>query len=434
MVVRNFFKTMAFSNSMLYSSGNVRTISTKRLFPLTKFGRTIHGPTKEWRIGKSTPRWLTTSRSKITCLSHFHKKRHARMEPFAGYLMPIVYKNQTIKSEHMQTRDSASAFDVSHMMQTIVGGKDRCKFLEALTVADVENLAINKCTLSMFTNETGGIIDDCIIGKRSKHLHIVSNAANADIVWALLNKKLESNMDVTLKKLSSKGLIALQGPNAAQVLQSFVDVDLSEIEFMGLLKTDIKDVGVCRITRCGYTGEDGFEISVDTSDALKLMDLLCKQPLVKPAGLGARDTLRLEAGLCLHGHDITDKTTPVEAALGWTIHKRRRAEGGFPGEHILLEQLRQNSKLKRIGIVAVGSGPPAREGAVVTGPDGTVLGSVTSGNFAPKLEKNIAMAYLPTEFANKFGQLVYCKVRGKNFEYVITKMPFVKANYYFKDK
>lgn len=376
----------------------------------------------------------TSSEVKKTCLYDFHLKRQARMETFAGYMMPIVYKDQTIKSEHMQTRTAASIFDVSHMMQMIVRGSDRYKFIESLTVADVASMNQNKCTLSMFTNENGGIIDDCIIGKRQNHLHIVSNAGNAETVWSWLNSNLDKNLDVELERLD-KGLVALQGPKAAQVLRGLVGLDLSDIEFMETTDTEIKGVGLCQVTRCGYTGEDGFEISVESGQAKNLMELFCQNENVKPAGLGARDTLRLEAGLCLHGHDITDKTTPVEAALVWTIHKRRRQAGGFPGADVILNQLKMGSEIKRVGLKAIGPGPPAREGSKIFDSDcGSALGAVTSGTFAPKLEKNIAMAYLPSLLSKKLNTQVNCNVRGRNYTYEIVKMPFVASNYYSKGK
>ena len=371
--------------------------------------------------------------AKKTCLYDFHLDRGARMEPFAGHSLPIVYKNQTIKSEHMQTRDSASVFDVSHMMQTVIRGRNRCKFIEKLTVADVHGLELNKCTLSMFTNEIGGIIDDCIIAKRSDHLHIVSNAGNADLVWSWLNQTAQNNHEISLGRLSGKGLVALQGPRAAEVLQKLIDIDLRDMNFMTTLDVTIKGIGLCTITRCGYTGEDGFEISVEPKLANSLMDRLCEDNCVKPAGLGARDTLRLEAGLCLHGHDITDKTTPVEAALSWTIHKRRRLEGGFLGSDTILKQLKEGSKVKRVGLKAKKGGPPAREGSIVCDmDDNRELGTITSGTFGPKLDTNIAMAYLPANLATKFGKTVLCNIRGKRFEYELTKMPFIACNQYFK--
>lgn len=368
--------------------------------------------------------------TKKTCLYDFHRDRQARMELFAGYSMPIVYKDQTIKSEHLQTRERASVFDVSHMMQVFLRGKDRHKFIESLTVADVEGMKLDKCTLSVLTNHSGGIIDDCIIGKRENHLHMVSNAGNAEIVWKWLNEHKNKDLDVHIERLDKRGLIALQGPQAAQVLQTMVGIDLKDIKFMETTETNIKDIGLCIVTRCGYTGEDGFEISVDSAKARHLMDAFCQSSMVKPAGLGARDTLRLEAGLCLHGHDITGETTPVEAALNWVIGKRRRQEGGFPGSDVVLKQLKEGSKIKRVGLVAKGMGPPAREGSKIKDAGGSVLGTVTSGTFAPKLEKNIAMAYVPTEVSKEMGRSLACEVRGKEFEYELTKMPFVKSNYY----
>lgn len=392
-------------------------------------------------LGKSTSTYRRFASSggseKInqTCLYEFHKRRQARMEPFAGYSMAIVYKDQTIKSEHMQTREMASVFDVSHMMQLTVRGKDRHRFLEQLTVADIESMGNNKCTLSMFTNQSGGIIDDCIIAKRQDHLHVVSNAGNAHTVWTWLESQKTNKMDVHLERLTRRGLIALQGPKAAQVLQELVEIDLRDLEFMNTTNASVNGVGSCIVTRCGYTGEDGFEISVDPSSAETLMESLCQHDLVKPAGLGARDTLRLEAGLCLHGHDITDKTTPVEAALAWAIHKRRRNEGGFLGADVILEQLKQGTISRRTGLVATKGGPPAREGCQIYELGGNAaIGSVTSGTFAPKHGANIAMAYLPTPISKSIGQKVSCEVRGKKFEYEVVKMPFVKANYYFKSK
>ena len=389
------------------------------------------------KLAKLVPRrWLASEAANYnkTCLYEFHCRRQARMELFAGYSMPIVYKNQTITSEHMQTRDLASAFDVSHMMQTIVRGTDRCEFIEALSVADVASMGLNKCSLSVLTNDQGGIIDDCIIAKHQDHLHIVSNAGNADTVWNWFNQNKNGKLDVHLERLYDRGLIALQGPKAAQVLQTMVKIDLSNLEFMNTIVADVGTVGKCIVTRCGYTGEDGFEISVSSNSAETLMELLCENKLVKPAGLGARDTLRLEAGLCLHGHDITDKTTPVEAALNWVIHKRRRQDAGFPGAGVIMEQLKNGSKIKRVGLVAEQTGPPAREHSQVRGVDGSEIGAVTSGTFAPKLGKNIAMAYVPINHAKDVGKTVSCEVRGKLFNYQLARMPFVKSNYYIKQK
>jgi len=359
-------------------------------------------------------------------------ERQARMETFAGYLMPIVYKGQSIKTEHLQTRHSASAFDVSHMMQTMIRGKDRVKFLESITVADIKGLGSNKCSLSVFTNDFGGIIDDCIIGKCDDYIHIVSNAANADKVWKRMNEQLKEHpMDVDIEKLDNRGLIALQGPKASDALQRHVAINLKDLKFMNTTKTNLENIGESQITRCGYTGEDGFEISIEGERAKLLMEILCENEHVKPAGLGARDTLRLEAGLCLHGHDIDDKTTPIEASLNWVVQKRRRLEGGFPGHSRIMEQLEKGTPTKRVGLIARNEGgPPAREGCEVLDSEGSKLGLVTSGNYAPTLNRNIAMAYIKTEHLANKEKDSSCLVRGKKYEYQITKMPFVKTNYY----
>lgn len=371
---------------------------------------------------------------KKTCLHEFHRSRNAKIEPFAGYLMPIFYKNQSIQSEHLFTRSDSSMFDVSHMLQTIVTGKDRFRYLESLTVADLEGLQLNKCVLTLFTNESGGIIDDCIISNRPDHLHIVSNAANSDIVWSLLNRNIPPGVDVKIDRLSEHGLMALQGPKAAQVLQKLVKIDLADVLFMNSADADIPGVGVCQVTRCGYTGEDGFEISVAANRAMDLVDTLCRHDTVQPAGLGARDTLRLEAGLCLHGHDMTADTTPIEAALAWTVAKRRRVEGRFPGSDVILKQLKEGAKLTRVGLISEIAGPPAREKSTVVS-DKTPLGKITSGTFSPTLRKNIAMAYVSSNFLNNNEESkVMCQIRNRQYDYHITKLPFVKPNYYLKRK
>lgn len=372
-----------------------------------------------------------SSDSKRTCLAEFHLSRQAKLAQFAGYLMPIVYKNQTIKSEHLHTRSNSSLFDVSHMLQTIVTGKDRFRYLESLTVCDLENLHLNKCALTLFTNESGGVIDDCIIANREDHLHIVSNASNSGVVWSLLNQNSPAKGDAKAHRQDSHGLVALQGPKSVNILQTLVDTNLSEVEFMNSVDVNITGIGSCQVTRCGYTGEDGFEISIKQEKAIDLVELLCKHEKVKPAGLGARDTLRLEAGLCLHGHDMTTKTTPVEAALSWTVAKRRRQQGGFPGSGIIARQLKEGTKLKRMGLISETSGPPAREGCPIK-LDRNPLGQVTSGSFSPTLGKNIAMAYLPIGVLKDVTETsLSCEIRGKEYEYHTTKLPFVKTNYYF---
>lgn len=376
------------------------------------------------------------SELKTTCLHEFHRLHGARLEPFAGYQMPIVYKGHTIKSEHVHTRKSASVFDVSHMMQIVVHGKDREDFIELLTVADVKSMPIDKCTLSVFCNHNGGIIDDCIISKRKDHLHIVSNAANADNVLDWLEGHLDRYDDCSIEREHGKGLLALQGPAAARFLHERLGFESRDLVFMNTTDAQLGEIGRCQVTRCGYTGEDGFEISVESSQAMSLIEALCDGSHVKAAGLGARDTLRLEAGLCLHGNDISDKTTLVEANLNWVLHKRRRTEGGFIGSDVILRQLKEGSAIKRLGLVACNpSGPPARKGTKVTDlENGHELGQVTSGTFGPSTERNIAMAYLDSKYSNKYDTKVGCIIRGKVFEYKIARLPFVRSNYYTKPK
>lgn len=308
------------------------------------------------------------------------------MVPFCGWSMPVQYKDGVLPS-HLHTRQQASLFDVSHMLQFKVHGDDRVKFLESLVVADIGGLADNTGTLSLFTTDSGGIIDDLIINKTPEYLYVVSNAGCADKDLKHLQDRLKAvsgDLDVALEVLEDKALLALQGPKAAAVLQSGVQGDLSKMFFM---RTDVMDVfGIkdVRVTRCGYTGEDGFELSVDQNRAVDLAKALLesKEAEVKPAGLGPRDSLRLEAGLCLYGNDIDENTTPVEAVLVWTIGKRRRAQADFPGAEAILRQIKEKAKRKRVGLLS--KGPPARGGATVLDADGNKVGQVTSGCPTPQ--------------------------------------------------
>lgn len=358
------------------------------------------------------------------------------MEEFAGFKMPIVYRGQSIKSEHLHTRDLASVFDVSHMMQVTLHGSDRIQFIESLTVADVKYLPIDRCTLSVFCNQQGGIIDDCIISRRTDHLHIVSNAGNSDVVWSWLESNLKGSQDVQLRRLDDVGLVALQGPKASSVLADKFKLDTRDLMFMSTRDVELDGIGRCQVTRCGYTGEDGFELSLNAQAAPSLVEALCADDRVRPAGLGSRDTLRLEAGLCLHGNDITTETTPVEAGLSWTIHKNRRSSANFVGSQVVLAQLKEGPKIRRTGLLAsLPGGPPARKGTLVEDLDGgEQIGHVTSGTFGPSVGRNIAMAYLDSESLTRQSgeKKVNCIIRGKAFEYKIVGLPFVSPNYYTK--
>ncbi|KAF9110106.1 hypothetical protein BGX27_006761 [Mortierella sp. AM989] len=366
---------------------------------------------------------------KKTVLYDYHVDNGGKMVPFAGWSMPVQYSNLGVGASHNWTRSNASVFDVSHMLATRITGKDRVKFYEHITVADIENLPVGSSTLSVFTNENGGIIDDTIICKHQDSLYVVSNAGCADKDLAHIRAQLQEFQnkggDVDLKIIDDHALIALQGPKAAPVLESLVGKDLRDFPFMDGRFMTIKGIE-CHVARSGYTGEDGFEISVPNSDAVEFTKMLVNDPRVELAGLGARDSLRLEAGLCLYGHELDETITPVEAGLTWTIGKRRRTEGGFLGAATIQDQLKNGVSRRRIGLVVQGA--PAREGAQIFA-NGELVGKVTSGCPSPSTKKNIAMGYVKNGL-HKSGTELEVEVRGRKQKAVVTKMPFVPAGYH----
>ncbi|CAG2109968.1 unnamed protein product [Medioppia subpectinata] len=325
--------------------------------------------------------------------------------------MPVLYNDLSINDSHIHTRQSSSLFDVSHMLQMQVRGKDRIEFMESLTVADIQGLAENTGTLTLYTNENGGIIDDLIVTKTDKDfLYVVSNAGRIDEDLKHVTTHCQTfkgkGKDVSIEILA-RGLLALQGPQSAKCLQSLVSVELSKLNFMSSVVTSVCGVDDCRITRCGYTGEDGFEISVPTEKAVLVANTLLtsSKGVIRLAGLGARDTLRLEAGLCLYGNDINEKTGPIAASLTWTIAKRRRQTADFIGSQIILKQLKDKPKERRVGLHGLTSGPPARaHSSVLDANTKEPIGEVTSGCPSPSLKKNIAMAYLP--MSHKIGSKI----------------------------
>ncbi|KAI9034323.1 glycine cleavage system protein T [Hyaloraphidium curvatum] len=361
-----------------------------------------------------------------TSLYDFHVKHGGKMVPFAGYDMPVQYAKLGVLQSHLHTRENASIFDVSHMLQTRVTGKDRVKFYEYLTVADIEGLPEGGSTLTVLVNDKGGIIDDMIVQKQKDHLFVVSNAGTRDKDLSHIRSQLKNFKGDVNVEVIDRSLIALQGPKAASVLGALVGSDLSDLSFMAGRDMDIKGMKV-HVTRCGYTGEDGFEISVADDEAAALCDLLLANPAVELAGLGPRDSLRLEAGLCLYGHDIDDTTSLVEAGLLFTFAKRRRAEANFIGAETVLDHLKNGPSRKRVGLIIEGA--PAREGAEILDKAGTVVGKVTSGGPSPSLKKNVAMGYVPTALS-KNGTELQVKVRSKVQPAVVTKMPFVPSRYY----
>ncbi|XP_018574634.1 aminomethyltransferase, mitochondrial [Anoplophora glabripennis] len=380
-------------------------------------------------------------KAEATALFDFHVERGGKIVNFGGFLLPVQYSDLSIVNSHLFTRKSASLFDVSHMLQTEIYGKDCVAYLESVCTADIQGLQDNGAVLTVFTNQQGGILDDLIITKIAEdHLYVVSNAARKHHDQQHLLKALDSHRkrnpstDIKLRYYEplERGLLALQGPRAAEALQNLTDVDLSQLYFMNSTTGNVAGVENCRITRCGYTGEDGFEIEVPASSAVKLAAELLTNENVKLAGLGARDSLRLEAGLCLYGNDITSETTPVEAALTWLVAKRRRELKDFPGAEAILRQIREGSSIKRVGLVSK-TGPPARQGASIICVEDQEVGKVTSGCPSPSLGGNIAMGYVPTSYS-KVGTRVGLKIRDRVYDAVVSKMPFVKANYYNRPK
>ncbi|XP_066472032.1 aminomethyltransferase, mitochondrial [Tiliqua scincoides] len=367
---------------------------------------------------------------KQTPLYDFHRHHGGKMVAFAGWSLPVQYTHSHLES-HLHTRQHCSLFDVSHMLQTKVFGRDRVKVLESLVVGDIAELKPNQGTLSLFTNEKGGIIDDLIVTSTSEnHLYVVSNAGCRDKDFALMQNKVKemkaAGCDVDLE-VSDNALLALQGPAMVRVLQAGVSDDLAKLPFMTSATMAVFGVPGCRVTRCGYTGEDGVEISVPASQAVELAELLLRDPTVWLAGLAARDSLRLEAGLCLYGNDIDENTTPVEASLIWTLGKRRRSAMDFPGAPVILAQIKEKPKRKRVGLTS--TGPPIRQHMPIHGPEGKAVGEITSGCPSPCLQKNIAMGYVESE-QSKLSTTLMVEVRKKSCLALVTKMPFVPTHYY----
>ncbi|XP_053325403.1 aminomethyltransferase, mitochondrial [Spea bombifrons] len=365
-----------------------------------------------------------------TPLYDFHRDHGGKMVEFAGWSLPVQYKDSHIAS-HLHTRQHCSLFDVSHMLQTKVLGKDRIPFMESLVVGDIAELKENQGTLSLFTNESGGIIDDLIVTNTSEgYLYVVSNAGCAEKDSAHMQGKLQdfkaAGRDVALEFIDF-ALLALQGPSSARVLQAGLKDDLSKLPFMTSVITDVFGVPHCRVTRCGYTGEDGVEISVPGNRAVELADRLLQNSEVKLAGLAARDSLRLEAGLCLYGNDIDETTTPVEASLVWTLGKRRRVAMDFPGASVIVPQIKGKVKRKRVGLTS--TGPPVRQHTPIQTPEGRVIGEVTSGCPSPCLKLNVAMGYVEPEYM-KAGTPLQVEVRKKLVDSTVGKMPFVPTKYY----
>ncbi|MFL2771208.1 MAG: glycine cleavage system aminomethyltransferase GcvT [Rhodospirillaceae bacterium] len=364
---------------------------------------------------------------KLTCLAPLHRVLGAKMVPFAGYSMPVQFPHGVLK-EHLQTRSSAGLFDVSHMGQADLIGDDVDVALEELVPGEVCGLKPGYIRYTQLLNESGGIVDDLMVTRpldgRGKRLHLVVNGACKDKDYEYIQYKLSGR--VALERKDGHALLALQGPKARAVLEA-LDPDCTVMPFMSCRSTLLNGVE-CVVSRCGYTGEDGFEISIPEAAASAIAEALIDHPDVEPVGLGARDSLRLESGLCLYGHDIDETTSPIEADLAWSISKRRRIEGGFPGGKRILTELHAGPLRKRVGLKTVGR-TLTREGTIIESPDGEEVGRVTSGGFGPTVEGPIAMGYVTSDFA-AVGTRLHLIVRGKVVEADVVTMPFVPHSYF----
>ncbi|NRG19780.1 glycine cleavage system aminomethyltransferase GcvT [Rhizobiales bacterium] len=370
-----------------------------------------------------------------TPLADLHRELGARMVPFAGYSMPVQYPSG-ILAEHNQTRNSAGLFDVSHMGQAFLVGPDHettAKALEKLVPSEIQGLKHGRQRYTVLLNEEGGIIDDLMVSRSVSpdddgRLFLVVNAARKDVDYEVIARSLPEN--VRLDVVEDRALIALQGPKAAEVMAAHAP-KAGDLAFMGASSMEFDGID-CHVSRSGYTGEDGYEISVKAGAAEAIARALLADDRVKPIGLGARDSLRLEAGLCLYGHDLDETTSPVEGAITFVLQKRRREAGDFPGANRILSELAGGTKRIRVGLKLEGRAP-AREGAEIRNAKGETVGTVTSGGFAPTVGAPIAMGYVTPEAAGIGTDLVLV-VRGRELPAKVVDMPFVEQRYHRKPK
>lgn len=368
-----------------------------------------------------------------TPLYDFHVEKGAKLVPFAGYEMPVQYP-LGVMNEHKHCRAKAGLFDVSHMGQVLLTPKsgnieDACLALETLVPMDICALKPGRQRYAFFTNETGGILDDLMVANRGDHLFLVVNAACKDADIAHMKNKISDVCEITV--VDDRALVALQGPDAEAVLSAFIPA-VADYKFMDVAIVEYDGMELW-ISRSGYTGEDGYEISVPAENASAFVSKLSESDLVEPIGLGARDSLRLEGGLCLYGNDIDESTTPVEAALTWAMQKARRAggdrEGGFPGAEKVLAQFKDGAPRKRVGLLPEGRAP-MRAGTKLFASETSSdeIGEITSGGFGPSVNGPVSMGYVSSEYSAD-GMQVFAEVRGKRLPAIVTKMPFVAANF-----
>ena len=370
---------------------------------------------------------------KKTNLFDFHENNGAKFVPFAGYSMPVQYKSGVI-SEHLHTRGKAGFFDVSHMGQIKIWSKNNEKEkviqeLERLMPCDLYNLKENRQTYSLLTNDNGGVIDDLMIANKGSYFQLVVNASQKITDFQHLKNNLSDYCNIKFEE--DKSLLAIQGPRSEYILSN-INTNIKTMKFMDSI--DISLAGIdCSISRSGYTGEDGFEISTKNKNVLELVDILFDDSELLPIGLGARDSLRLEAGLCLYGNDLTSDITPIEANLNWVIHKRRRNQDTsnlqFIGNTKILDQLEKGPNFIRIGMLPIEKAPMRGGSIIYLDKEGdTKIGIVTSGGYSPTLNRPISMGRIKSKYFEDLKK-VYVKIRDKLLPATITKLPFIKTKY-----
>lgn len=361
-----------------------------------------------------------------TPLHALHVQRGGKMVPFAGYDMPVQYADMGVLKEHLHTRSAAGLFDVSHMGQALLVGKDGdpAIALEKIVPGDIASLKPGQLRYTVLLNDDGGIIDDLMITRwDDTTLYLVVNAACKEKDFDYIEQTI--GLETTLEPMPERALIALQGPKAVEVLSALMPA-AAALTFMTSFKTEYAGETLF-ISRSGYTGEDGFEISIPAHAAVTFTEKLLQNDAVRLIGLGARDSLRLEAGLCLYGHDLDEQTTPVEANLKWVIAKRRRAEKNFAGADVIMKQMAEGTRRLRVGIRPEGKAP-MREGTELVDATGKKIGVITSGGFGPTCDAPVAMGYVDAAFA-KTGTEIHAMLRGQMRPCTVAATPFIQQNY-----
>ena len=361
----------------------------------------------------------TTARR--TPLYDLHVELGGKLVDFAGWELPVQY-SQGIKAEHLHCRAKASLFDVSHMGQIELHGTNVANALEKLVPSNIDGLPVGKARYTVLTNAEGGIKDDLIVSNAGDYLFVVVNASMRDQDIEHLRNNLSG---CELNELKDRALIAIQGPKAESVVSKHAN-EVVNLKFMETAQLKILGVD-CRISRLGYTGEDGFEISIPAEKVVEITREFLQDDDCEPAGLGSRDSLRLEAGLCLYGNDIDETTSPVEAQLNWIIQKRRREQAGFLGADRIIREFNQGPTRKLVGIKPEG-GAPARRGTVICDQNDNQIGEITSGGFGPSINGPISMGYVSADFSEP-GTKVNLLVRDKSLPACVFTMPFVTQNY-----